>query len=553
MKTLFYNSIGLIILCFGYVSLFAQTQEWQWAAQAGGIDWEETYSITNDEFGNTYVVGHFEGTAIFGSNSISSDVGEDSFVAKMDTNGDWIWVTQTIGPGNNSALGITIDNTGNIFVTGYFQETANFGNLTLSSYGDYDIFVAKLDCDGNWVWVTQAGGTNLDSGYKVSTDGSGNLYIVGYFNQTASFGNHTLSSYGEEDIFVAQLNTEGNWNWVSSAGGYSEDYGLGITTNNEGDSYITGQFGDIATFGTNSITSNGWLDIFVAQIDESGNWIWATQAGGQMLDRSYGIAIDNIDNLYIAGYFQDTATFGEDTLISDGSDDVFVSKLSSDGNWMWSRRAGSVDGDRCFALQLDYENNPYVTGYIENTAMFGNNTITFTGMRDIFVAALTQYGEWNWAIQAGGSNVDSGHDISIDAEGNFFVTGIFSSTAQFGINSLTSMGEKDIFIAKLANGTYSKNETIPLLTTLSNHPNPFNPSTTIEFSIKNDSQVDLSIYNNKGQRIKTLANNEFRQGSHSIIWNGDDANNKPVSSGIYYFKLNVNGKTEAVKKCLLLK
>jgi len=88
---------------------------------------------------------------------------------------------------------------------------------------------------------------------------------------------------------------------------------------------------------------------------------------------------------------------------------------------------------------------------------------------------------------------------------------------------------------------------------LSNHPNPFNPSTTIEFSIQNNSKVELSIHNVKGQKIKTLTQNEFTKGSYSIIWNSDNENNKPVSSGIYYYKLNINGKTEAVKKCLLLK
>ena len=88
---------------------------------------------------------------------------------------------------------------------------------------------------------------------------------------------------------------------------------------------------------------------------------------------------------------------------------------------------------------------------------------------------------------------------------------------------------------------------------LSNYPNPFNPSTTINFSIKNDSNVELSIYNLKGQKIKTLAHNDFTKGPHSIVWNGDDESGKSVSSGIYYYKLKINGKTEAVKKCLLLK
>ncbi|MDP8267673.1 MAG: T9SS type A sorting domain-containing protein [Candidatus Tenebribacter davisii] len=86
-----------------------------------------------------------------------------------------------------------------------------------------------------------------------------------------------------------------------------------------------------------------------------------------------------------------------------------------------------------------------------------------------------------------------------------------------------------------------------------NHPNPFNPSTTIEFSIQNDSKVDISIFNIKGQKIKNLSSNEFVAGSHSIIWIGDNDNNNPVSSGIYYYKLNVNGRSGAVKKCILMK
>ena len=96
--------------------------------------------------------------------------------------------------------------------------------------------------------------------------------------------------------------------------------------------------------------------------------------------------------------------------------------------------------------------------------------------------------------------------------------------------------------------------TIPLSgINLSNFPNPFNPTTTIEFSIQYDSQIELTIFNISGQKIQTLAHNEFNKGSHSIVWNGEDYYNKPVSSGVYMYKLKVNGKTKAVKKCLLLK
>ncbi|MCK4956184.1 MAG: T9SS type A sorting domain-containing protein [Candidatus Cloacimonetes bacterium] len=88
---------------------------------------------------------------------------------------------------------------------------------------------------------------------------------------------------------------------------------------------------------------------------------------------------------------------------------------------------------------------------------------------------------------------------------------------------------------------------------ISNFPNSFNPTTKISFSIPNNSKVELAVYNIKGQKVKTLAHNDFNKGNHSIIWNGDDESGEPVSSGVYFYKLKVNGKTEVVKKCLLLK
>jgi len=104
------------------------------------------------------------------------------------------------------------------------------------------------------------------------------------------------------------------------------------------------------------------------------------------------------------------------------------------------------------------------------------------------------------------------------------------------------------------NSTAIENYSFPLKKiNIVNYPNPFNPSTTIEFSIQNSSKVELSIFNIKGQKIKTLVQNQLNEGLHSIIWNGNEESGNSVSSGIYYYKLNVNGKTEAVKKCLLLK
>ena len=123
-------------------------------------------------------------------------------------------------------------------------------------------------------------------------------------------------------------------------------------------------------------------------------------------------------------------------------------------------------------------------------------------------------------------------------------------------------GNPRIYGGRIDMGAYENQEvivnseelTVPMIYTLcQNYPNPFNPTTTISFSIPKESTVELYIYNIKGQKIKTLVSDQFTVGQHSIIWNGDDDFGNSISSGVYLYKLNVNGKTELVRKCLLLK
>ncbi len=553
MKPTIKKIIVLTMLLFICRTVFAQTPNWQQVTQAGGNDWDVGYSLTTDDIGNTYVIGIFEGTATFGSYSLTSYGLQDIFVAKMDPNGNWIWANQANGLGWNSATGVVTDNVGNVYVTGHFLETTTFGQYSLTSNGGSDIFVAKLDINGEWSWVTQAGGILDDSGYCLSKDDFENIYLVGHFQETATYGTYSLTSNGGEDIFVAQLSPIGEWVWVTNAGGNITDYGLGISTTNEGIVYITGEFRSTATFGTNSLVSDDYGDIYVAKLDSNGNWIWATQAGGIGLDRSYGITLDNAENIYVAGHFQETATYGTNSLTSNGGDDIFVAQLSSSGEWNWATNAGSIDDDRGFDMIIDNDGNNYITGHFQETAIFGSDSVASNGLLDIFLAKITSDGNWFWVTQAGGSDVDSGYGVTMNDTGSIYLTGEFSDIANFGTLSLTSYGTSDIFVAKLNNSNSIENCTIITQCDLSNYPNPFNPTTTISFSIFKESIIDLSIFNIKGHKIKSVVKRSFEAGNHSVIWNGDDDSGNSVSSGIYFYKLNVNGKTKAVRRCLLLK
>ncbi len=440
----------IVLLLLSCVFIFAQLNPWLWATKAGGTTYDEGYGIAVDTSGNSYVTGFFEGTATFGSITLtSSGYSRDIFIAKLDSSGNWLWARKAGGTYWDYGYGIAVDVSGNNYVMGCFKNMATFGSATLTSYGDWDIFIAKLDSNGNWLWVTKAGGTGDDWGYGIAVDSSGNNYVTGWFGGSATFGSTILTSNGGADIFVAKLDSSGNWLWSKNAGGIDCDEGQSIAVDANGNSYVTGYFSDSATFGSTTLTSSGGNDIFIAKLDSSGNWLWAKKAGGTSGDYVNGIAVDASGNSYVTGYFNTSATFGSATLASSGSYDIFVAKLDSSGNWLWAKNAGGTDYDCGNSIAVDASGNIYVTGGFEGTATFGSTTLTSNGDSDIFIAKLDSSGNWLGATKTGGTDTVVSYGIAVDASGNNYVTGFFYRTATFGPTTLTSSGSADIFVAKV--------------------------------------------------------------------------------------------------------
>ena len=176
------------------------------------------------------------------------------------------WATQVGSTSADIGLATSALSDGSAIVTGYFQRTATFGSTTLTSAGDYDVFVAKIDASGTYVWATQAGGTSGDYGYAVSTLSDGSAIVTGGFQGTATFGSTTLTSAGSSDVFVTKIDASGTYLWATKAGGTSWDIGEGVTTLSDGSAIVTGYFNGTAVFGSTTLTSAGSDDVFVAKI-----------------------------------------------------------------------------------------------------------------------------------------------------------------------------------------------------------------------------------------------------------------------------------------------
>jgi hypothetical protein len=295
-----------------------------WARSAGGPDIDAGSGIATDRRGNSYLTGFFSGTATFGAGEanqteLTSAGFDDVFVAKYAPDGTLLWVRSAGGTGLDGGRGIATDRRGNSYVTGRLEGAATFGageaNQTeLTSAGFTDLFVAKYAPDGALLWARSASGTGSEEGSGIATDRRGNSYLTGFFaglfGDRATFGageaNQTeLTSAGDLDVFVAKYAPDGALLWARSAGGTDGDQAFGTATDRRGNSYVTGSFAGMATFGageanqTELISAGGFNDVFVAKYGPDGDLLWARSAGGTNSEEGTGIATDHRGNSYV--------------------------------------------------------------------------------------------------------------------------------------------------------------------------------------------------------------------------------------------------------------
>ena len=235
-----------------------------WANQAGGLNTDISHSISSDEYGNSCITGNFRGTALFDTiqlKSYGTNGYDDVFIAKYDSNGIFLWAKQAGGTAHDYGKGIVVDINGNSYITGSFQETASFDAFQLTSYGSYDIYIACYDPIGNCLWAKHAGGVGSDEGCGIGVNINGESYITGSFSETASFESKQISAYGGKDIFVTKYNNKGGYIGVSQAGGAGYDEGFSIALPYNGVAYFT------------TGTINGPADFDYIHLTESGAFI----------------------------------------------------------------------------------------------------------------------------------------------------------------------------------------------------------------------------------------------------------------------------------------
>jgi hypothetical protein len=425
----------------------------QWARRYGDASNQFGTGIAVDAAGKLVVTGYFVGAVNLGGGALTSVGSTDAFVAKLDTDGSHLWSRRFGGPGAvTQTQGVAVDGSGNVLVLGVFGGAVDFGAGLVTSNGGEDIFVAKLDAAGALLWARHFGGAvGFDqAGQGIAVDPAGSVVLTGYFSSPLSFGGPTLPNAGGEDVFVAKLDPSGAHVWSNAFGDGADQSGRGVAVDGAGNVLLVGGFAGSVAFGVPALTSAGGQDVFVAKLDPGGTPVWSRRFGDAQDQAAQAVAADGAGNVLLAGDFSGTLAFGGPALISAGGQDVFVAKLDAGGAPVWGKRFGDALDQSVQCLAVDGGGNLLLTGGFQGALGFGGPALISAGGQDFFAAKLDPSGAHVWSRRAGDAQEQSGRGIAADASGNAFVIGDFSGAADFGGGELASAGGADIFIAAFA-------------------------------------------------------------------------------------------------------
>jgi hypothetical protein len=375
-----------------FVAEFSPAGAYRWAkgfvTQAPG---SYGNGVTFDQMRNVVVGGSFTGTVDFGGGPLTSTATSNIFIAKYTPAGEYLWAKQYgEAGGDGGAYQIGVDAAGNIVVPAIYSNGAvDFGCGSLPPLGGYDALIAKLDPLGNCLWSKRFGDSAFQQSSAASADASGNVLLAGILAGTADFGGGPLTSAGGQDVFVAKFDPSGNYLWAERFGDASDQLALGVAVDSSGDAAVAGQFAGTLAFGTTpALVNTGGLSGFVAMLSPTGTPLWSTGVGGAGSDGLNSVAVDYLGNVCVTGFFSDTIDLGSGPLVSAGMDDVVVAKYDNAGTLVWGKRFGDPQQQVGNAVGVDYTGHVYISGTMSGTIDFGEGPLTSAGGADLFVAKL---------------------------------------------------------------------------------------------------------------------------------------------------------------------
>lgn len=441
-------------------------QNWINSMIIEGSDIEPRYSVV-DKQNNIYLLTNFSDTInSFGNISFGL---KDLFLLKANSDGIIEWQKQIGNSNTDIAGGIAIDNNNNIYITGSFYNYCRFSPIdSISSYNSADFYIAKYNSNGDFIWAKNVGkGTDIQSSTDLKFDGDESLIITGFFRDSLIIGNSsidadTLKGNSYFSNFIAAFDLNANLKWAKHFLGTSNLIRFRRLDIGQNGYYFGGYFQGNLTLDIGTISSYAatTYDVFLYKTDFYGNGQWVRRIRGQNTENFRTLTTDEYDNVYVLGnynsptiYIDSTETLTNTYTGNSGGYDTYIAKYNRSGILQWLLRKGSTAKD----IYNDFvvrNNLIYATGYFANEIVFNEDTLRTDDPlnEDAFLAAFNHIGDPIDAvsIKGTGNNNDAGTIVNMDANSRAYVSGYYKSPQiQIGDEIYTSdnINKSDLFFA----------------------------------------------------------------------------------------------------------
>jgi hypothetical protein len=423
-----------------------------WAKRFGNSASQHGFAVAVDAQDNVIFTGDMGGNANFGGGTLTSGGGLDIFVAKLDTDGNHLWSRRYGDAAAQTARAVAVDPSGNVIVAGGFEGELAIGApaLSLTSAGLDDIFVIKLDPLGSPLWSKRFGSAADQNAYAVAVGADGSIVVTGEFAGTVDFGGGPLTSAELLDGFVVKLAADGSHLWSRRFGGPDNDVGFAVTTDAASDVYVTGRFAESFDLSGSPVADGGGTDGFIAKLAAAtGTHVWSRTFGPEGDQEGEGVAIGPAGEVFVSGAFEIALDFGTGPTPSTGGFDGFATKFDPQGTVVWTKTFTGMNDQDADWIAVDAAGNIAVTGDYTGTADFGGGPQTALGLGDMYFAVFDAGGMYRYSRSFGDVQDQDPFGIAFDGQGSLLLVGEMEGTVDFGPGPITSGGGNDIFIAKI--------------------------------------------------------------------------------------------------------
>lgn len=438
-------------LYFLGLSLCAQT--WTHGIQIGGVDKEAITVMTGNDAGEIYIGGIYDGSFEWDGMEVISNGQDDLFLGCLDGSSlDWKWKITSGSSLDDAWSDIKVDREGNLICAGVYWVEMELGEVKLENQvGGKSIFLAKINPNGQVLWARSFDGTALKEMRGIDIDGDGNIFLSGYFREQLLLDGITLTARGDTDAFVAKLDSNGISQWARSFGGRKDTRGIEVGVMEEGKLAFVGYYNDTTYFDDQSLPAKTFdRDLFVTQLDSTGQVLWAKRAGGVFDEEPFDLNIDAEDNIWITGYVVGVLTVadGFSTQSTNATSDLLILKYDAQGTPLVAKTYGGLDPVQTTSFQLT-NGQAFFSGTYQGTVNLPSSLPSVNDGSAGFILATDQAGQALWARSVNGQGQIFGSQL-YHFNNTIWLGGTFNERINLEDQSLSAVGGFDAFLVSLS-------------------------------------------------------------------------------------------------------